>query len=228
MTAATGQTPPASLSARPLRLSMLVPTLLVDVAAPIALFKGLEAVGVAPIWALAAGCAPPVLNNLRVWISARRLDPVGILMMASIASGPVATLITGEIASRIVTDCLLNCAWGLAFLGSLLFTRPAMFFLIRALVAGEDASRTEAWNGLWRYATFRSALRSITAMWGLVYFAEVLIELTLARGLRPDTVLTIAPLMNAGGTLGLIVLTRLRLRALRGRLERVERLTWPL
>jgi hypothetical protein len=207
---------------------MLVPTLLVDVAAPIALFKGLEAVGVAPIWALAAGCAPPVLNNLRVWISARRLDPVGILMMASIASGPVATLITGEIASRIVTDCLLNCAWGLAFLGSLLFTRPAMFFLIRALVAGEDASRTEAWNGLWRYATFRSALRSITAMWGLVYFAEVLIELTLARGLRPDTVLTIAPLMNAGGTLGLIVLTRLRLRALRGRLERVERLTWPL
>jgi hypothetical protein len=228
VTAATDQTAPASPATRPFRLAMLVPTLVIDVAAPIALFKGLEAFGVSPIWALAGGCAPPVLNNLRAWLRSRRLDPVGILMMASIASGPVAALISGEISSRIITDCLLNSAWGLVFLGSLLPPRPAMFFLIRSLVAGEDASRTETWDRLWRYTVFRSALRSITAMWGLVYFAEVLIELGLARGLTPDAVVSLAPLMNVSGTLGLIVLTRLRMRAMRTRLERVEQLTWPL
>jgi len=228
MTAATDPTTPANPTARPFRFAMLVPTLVVDVALPIALFKGLQALGIPPLWALAAGCAPPVLNNLRVWVRSRRLDPVGILMMASIASGPVAALITGQISSRIATDCLLNSAWGLAFLGSLLFSRPAIFYLIRALVAGEDASRTEIWNGLWRYATFRSAMRRITAAWGLVYFAEVLVELGLARALTADTVVTFVPLMNVGGTLGLIVFTRLAMQAARRRLERLEHLKWPL
>ena len=82
----------------------------------------------------------------------------------------------------------------MAFLGSLLLSRPAMFFLIRALMAGEDASRTETWNGLWRYGAFRSTLRSITAIWGGFYFAGLLIELALTRVLTVDTVVTIGPL----------------------------------
>jgi hypothetical protein len=226
--AATHQTAPASPAPRPFRFAMLVPTLAVDVAAPIAIFKGLEALGIPPIWALAAGCVPPVLNNLRVWLQSRRLDPVGILMMASIASGPVASLISGSIASRIVTDCLLGGAWGLAFLGSLAFSRPAMFYLIRALVAGEDAERTQTWNGLWRYAAFRRTLRSITAVWGGFYFAGVLIELGLTRLLTVETVVTIGPIMNLAQTLLLIVFTRLAMQAMRRRLERREHLIWPL
>jgi hypothetical protein len=219
---------PANRSPRPFRLTMLIPTLVVSVVLPIAILKTLERFGVSPIWALAAGCVPPLLNNLRLWMTSRRLDPVGILMMASIGSGVAASLVSGDIASRIVTDCLLNGAWGLAFLGSLAFWRPAMFFIIRPLVAAEDASRTEIWNGLWRYPLFRRALRLITAAWGVVYFAEVLSEAGLARVLRPETVVTLAPLVNAGATLGLIVLTRQGMRAMRQRLERQEHLIWPL
>jgi len=227
MTLTHPETPRAS-SAKSFRFTMLVPTLLVSVAAPIAIFKGLEAFGVAPVWALTAGCVPPMLNNLRVWIAARRLDPVGILMMASIAGGPVASLVSGSIASRIVTDCLMSSAWGLAFLGSLILSRPAMFYLIRSLVAGEDASRTETWNGLWRYGAFRSTLRSITAVWGASYFAALLAELALTRVLTVDTVVTIGPLMSLGVTVGLIVFTRLRMKAMRERLELKEHLRWPL
>jgi hypothetical protein len=219
---------PAAPTARQFRFAMLVPTLLVSVAAPIAVFKGLEAVGVAPAWALAAGCVPPLLNNLRTWLKSRRLDPVGILMMASIAGGPVAALISGSIASRIVTDCIMSSAWGLAFLGSLVFSRPAMFYLIRALVAGDDTSRTEIWNGLWRYAGFRRTLRGITAIWGASYFAGIAIELALTRGLGVDTVVTFAPLLSLGITVGLIAFTRLRMKAMRERLELKEHLKWPL
>lgn len=227
MTEAVHPTPPVP-AARPFRLAMLIPTLVVDGVLPIGLFKGLEAAGVAPVWALAAGCVPPVLNNLRVWRQARRIDIVGILITASIASGVVAPLVTGRLGSRIVTDCLLNCGWGLAFLGSLALEKPVIFFLIRALVAGDDASRTAAWDGLWRHRNFCAAMRGLTAIWGAVYFAQVAIELSLARLAKPDTVVTVAQVMSLGGTLALLVFTRLYMHGVRTRLERREGLTWPL
>lgn len=226
--ATTDQTALAAPAPRPFRLAMLVPTLLMNVAAPIGILIALERMGVSPIWALAGGCIPPVLGNLRLWMKSRRLDPVGILIMASMASGVVGSLVSGDISFRIVTDCLLSAAWGLAFFGSLLFSRPAMFFMIQPLVTGEDAARMEIWNGLWRYAGFRSAMRSITATWGVIYFAQVLIELGLARALTPATVVTVSPIVGAAATLGLIAFTRFRMRAMRTRLERVEHLAWPL
>lgn len=218
----------ASPATRPFRLAMLVPTLVVSVAAPIAIFKGLEAAGVAPVWALAAGCLPPIANNLRVWLKSRRIDPVGLVMMASIAGGPAASLISGSLASRIAADCVLGAAWGMAFLGSLLLARPVLFYLIRALVAGEDATRIGIWNGLWRYAAFRGTLRSLTATWGAFYVAGVMIELGLTQVMTIDTVVTIGPLINLGATLLLVALTRLRMRTMRRRLERDEGLAWPL
>jgi hypothetical protein len=227
MIAATDQAAPTP-AVRPFRLAMLIPTLVVSVALPIAIFKTLEALGVAPVWALAAGCVPPVVNNLREWITSRRLDPVGILIMGSIASGVAASLILGNIGSRIVTDCLMSSAWGLAFLGSFIFSRPASFYLIRSLVAGDDTSRTQIWNGLWRYGAFRSAMRSITAAWGAVYFVQVLIELGLARVLTAETVVTVMPIISTAGTLGLIVIARMAMQAMRRRLERLEHLKWPL
>jgi hypothetical protein len=221
-------TMPANPTAKPFRFAMLVPTLVINVVVPIGILKGLEWFGVPKVWALAWGCLPPALNNLRIWIGSRRLDPVGILMMASIASGTMASLVAGDIFYRVVADVLLNTTWGLVFLASLLLSRPLIFFIIRPIVTGEDASRNEVWNGLWRYTVFRSAMRLITAVWGMVFFAQVLIELGLARLLTPETVVTISPLMGVGATLALIVFTRQRMRTARERLEIVEHLKWPL
>jgi len=222
------QSTPANPTIRPFRFAMLVPTILVDVVAPIGILKTLEWSGVPTIWALAGGCVPPALNNLRIWQTSRRLDPVGILMMASITSGTVASLVAGNVFYRIVTDAFLNGTWGLVFLASLLINRPLIFFIIRPIVTGEDASRNEIWNGLWRYAGFRSAMRLITAVWGIVFFAQVLTEVGLARVLTPETVVTISPLMGVGATLALIMFTRQRMRTARERLELVEHLKWPL
>lgn len=228
MTVATGQTTSAGRAPRSFRLAMFVPTLLVDVIAPIAIFKTLGWLGATPVWALAGGCVPPLLNNLRTWTRSRRLDPVGILIMASMATGVMGSIISGNLGSRIVTDCVIGSAWGAAFLGSLIVGRPVLFFLIRAVVAGEDAERTDIWNSLWHYAAFRSAMRSMTAACSLIYFARVLITLVLAQALTTDAMATIAPLMSTGGTLGLFVLIRFGMQAMRRRLEARENLKWPL
>jgi hypothetical protein len=225
---ATVHTASAPAAPRRFRFSMLIPTLLVDVAAPIAILKGLEALGVPPVWALAAGCVPPAANNLRTWIANRRVDPAGILIMISMATGVAGSIISGNLGSKILTDCLVSSAWGFGFLGSLLMGRPAPFYLIRALVAGEDGARIEAWNGLWRYAAFRSTQRWLAVAWGLSYFAGIALELVLVRLVSLDTLVTIGPVMGLGTTVLLIVYTRWRIRRVRARLECDENLQWPL
>ena len=71
-------------------------------------------------------------------------------------------------------------------------------------------------------------MRSITAVWGVSYFAGILVELGLTRVVTVDTVVTIGPLINIGVTLLLVVFTRLGMNAMRKRFERVEHLKWPL
>lgn len=217
-----------SQAAKPFRITMILPTLIVDGVVPIAIYKGLEHYGVSPAWALAGGCAVPALNNLRTWIVSRQLDPIGLLIMASIASGAVASVVSGNIFWRVVTDCVLNAAWGSAFLISLLFARPVLFYLIREVVAGNDASRAESWNSLWNVKLVRGTLRRMTAIWAAVYFLEILIEIVLARTQTADTVVTVASIMNTVGTLALIMLTHRTMRATRARYEREENVAWPL
>ncbi|HTQ14456.1 MAG TPA: VC0807 family protein [Rhizomicrobium sp.] len=221
----SGQTEPV---ARPFRIAMLLPTLVVDGVLPVAIFLALKHFGVFPAWALAIGCVPPALNNLRTWVISRQLDPLGILIMASIASGAVASVVSGNVSYRIVTDCVLNAGWCLAFLVSLLFARPVLFYLIREVVAAGDASRAESWNGLWQNAMFRSGLRSLTAIWSAVYGTEILIEIALAYTQTAATVVAIASIMNTGATLALIAFTHRRMKSIRIRYEREEERSWPL
>jgi intracellular septation protein A len=224
----TDQPTPAGLAARPFRFAMLIPTLAVDVAAPIATFKLLEWLGVPPIWAIAGGGLPPALNNLRIWLHSRRIEPVGILVVATIAIGTVASLISNNLFYTLIKDSFLTGAFGLVFIGSSFVGRPLMFYIIRQFVAGEDDSRNQIWNNLWNYAVFRFTIRFITVTWGLVYIAEALTRVGLAIMLPPDQVVTISPILSFGATLLLIMFTRLRMRSMRERFELMEHLRWPL
>jgi intracellular septation protein A len=223
---AIDQTPPPT--ARPFRFAMLIPTLLVDVVAPIAIFKLLESFGVSPIWALASAALAPALNNLRIWIMSRRIEPLGIMVVAFGVIGMVASLVSGNLFYSLIKDSFLTGAFGLVFLASLFFGRPLMFYLIRQFVAGEDETRNQIWKDLWRYAAFRSVMRQLTIMWALIYIVEALVRVGLALSLTPDAVVTISPIMGFGATLILISLTRRRMRAVRERLEQFEHLKWPL
>ncbi|HUB84867.1 MAG TPA: VC0807 family protein [Rhizomicrobium sp.] len=214
-------------AAKPFRISMLLPTLIVDGIVPIAIYKGLEHYGVSPAWALAGGCTVPALNNLRTWIVSRQLDPIGLLIMASIASGAAASVVSGDVFWRVVTDCVLNAAWGSTFLISLFFARPVLFYLIREVVAGNDTSRAGIWEGLWNAGLIRHTLRWMTGIWAAVYLAQILIEVALARTLAADTVVTVASIVNTACTLALILFTHRTMRATRTRFEREEG-PWPL
>src|SRR5215471_5437523 len=75
----------------------MLPTLVFDVAMPIIAFTVLTRYGVSTLWALVAGGIFPAANNLRVWATSRRLEPLGIIVMTFLAIGTVASLISGSV-----------------------------------------------------------------------------------------------------------------------------------
>jgi len=200
----------------------MMPTLVLDMAMPIIVFNSLTHYGISILWALVAGGLSPALNNLRLWVKSRRLEPLGIIVMSFLVIGTVTSLISGNVFFALIKESFLTATFGFICLGSLLAERPLMFYIIRQFVAGDDPDRLQWWNGLWRYSDFRDALRLVTTVWGLAYLAEALLRVGFATFLSPAQVVAISPVMAFGVLVALIAWTRRFMLALRERRVREQ------
>lgn len=219
--------PPPAVPRAPhrIRLAMMLPTLICDVALPIILFNVLTRYGVPILWALAAGGLPPAVNNLRVWVISRRLEPLGIIVMAFLAIGTAASLISGSVFFALVKESLLTGTFGLLCLLSLFAKRPLLFSINRQFVAGDDPSLIAWWNGLWDILEFRAAIRFVTLVWGIAYILEAFVRVIMALTLSPATVVTVSPVMALSVMVALIAWNRRYLLAVRER--RMRNLSAP-
>ena len=195
----------------------MMPTLIVDVAMPIIAFNLLTHYGVSTLWALVAGGLFPALNNLRVWATSRRLEPLGIIVMTFLVIGTAASLISGSVFFALIKESFLTATFGFICFASLLSERPLMFYINRQFVAGDDPVKLEWWNGLWQYPHFRAAQRTVTAVWGVAYLAEAVLRVVFALIMSPAEVVSISPIMAFAVTIALIVWTRRYMLALRDR-----------
>jgi len=205
----------------------MLPTLFFDVAMPIVVFQLLTRSGAPTLWALVAGGLSPAINNLRIWVKSRRLEPLGIIVMTFLAVGTAVSLISGSVFIALIKESFFTATFGLICLGSLLARRPLMFHLMRQFVAGDDPARIAWWNGLWQYPHFRAAQRRVTAVWGTVYLAEALLRIGFALLLSPAQVVTVSPVMAFGALVALITWTRRHMLALRERRLREQEARSP-
>jgi len=196
-----------------------------DVAMPIVAFNVLVHYGVPTLWALVAGGLFPALNNVRVWIKSRKLEPLGIIVMSFLAVGTAASLISGSVFFTLIKESFLTATFGFMCLGSLMTERPLMFYINRQFVAGDDPVKLEWWNGLWEFPHFRAAQRLVTAVWGIVYIVEALVRVGFALVMSPAQVVAISPVMAFGVTIALIVWTRRYMLAMRDRRIRETQLS---
>jgi intracellular septation protein A len=212
--------PPGNFS-----FAQMLPTLVIDVAMPIVAFNVLTHLGVSTLWALVAGGIFPAINNLRVWVRSRRLEPLGIIVMTFLVVGTAASLISGSVFFALIKESFLTATFGFICLGSLLAERPLMFYINRQFVAGDDPVRLEWWNGLWELPNFRAAQRFVTVVWGIAYIIEAAVRVVFALVLSPAEVVAISPVMGFGVTIALIAWTRRYMLALRERRIREEQLS---
>jgi hypothetical protein len=185
----------------------LAPTLVVNGVLPYALFQVLTGRGVTTIQALVATSVFPLAWTLVAWVRHRHLDAIGTISLVLIALGLVTSLISGDARFYLVKESFLTGAVGIAFLGSLLLPRPAIFWLGRPMATGGDPARVAWWTGLWQYEPFRHGMRLITAVWGAGLTAEASVRVVLALLAPPATVLAVSPFLGFGTTAVLLLWT---------------------
>src|SRR5216684_1894613 len=86
----------------------MLPALVFDVAIPIVVFNVFTRYGVPTLWALVAGGLSPAINNLRVWVKSRRLEPLGIIVITFLAIGTAASVISGSVFVALIKDSFLT------------------------------------------------------------------------------------------------------------------------
>lgn len=155
-------------------------TLLVDLAAPLAIYYGLHAAGVDDLTALALGAAPPALKVAVTVVRGRRVEPVAAAVLVVMTLGLMVSLITGDPRELLVRNALLSLPFGLWTLATLWLRRPLTFQATQTLLPHRAALMDELWEGDPR---FRRAWRSITVMWGGVLLLDCALRVVMAAAL---------------------------------------------
>ena len=97
--------------AAPVRSGHPVRALVLDVAAPIAVFYGIRAAGGSVWLALAAGGIFPAASTIAGLATRRRVDVTGAVMLAALAASTAFSLISGSPRALLARDGLVTAGW---------------------------------------------------------------------------------------------------------------------
>ncbi|WP_345531389.1 VC0807 family protein [Viridibacterium curvum] len=155
--------------------------------------------------ALLVSAAPPLLWALVELIRRRTLDALSMLVLGGIGLSLIAMLMGGTPRLLLLRESLISGLIGLAFLVSVPFAKPLVYFLARATAARQDSAAQSDFDAWWQLAPSRQLLRGITLGWGIGLTAEALVRALLAWHMEPEDFLLYSPFVSYG-LIGLLLL----------------------
>jgi hypothetical protein len=165
-----------------------------DIAGPLAAYSLLRAAGLSAVTALVLSGALPAVGVIAGLIRHRRVDAIGVLVLAGIAVGTVLGLVSGNPRLVLVEGSVPTAVFGLLCLGSLWASRPLIYrFAVEFIGAGTPKGRD--FESLWQYHGFRHAFRLYTVVWGVAYLAEAAARVIVVETTSTGTALTVSKVM---------------------------------
>jgi hypothetical protein len=154
-----------------------------------------------------AGAFPAAWVALQ-WIRTRRIDPIGLITLFGFVVGVTASELLGGNAFVLkVRDSAFTALFGIACFISLRTRRPMMFYIGRAMSAGEDDRKVAAYDELWEIPEAQRVFRVITTTWGFGLLVEAGVRVLLAIALPTGAFLAVAPVWAAIAFGGLFAFT---------------------
>jgi hypothetical protein len=169
---------------------------------------------------LILGSSFPAILEVVSYVRHRRFDPVSTLNLAALAVSVVIATLGGSARFILVRESLVTGAIGAGFLVSLLFRKPALFYLGRQFVTGNLPDRVLRYTAAWdAVPDMRVALRTTTAVWGIAFLLEVAVRVVLVFHVSTQQALAVGPIVFYTMILMVIAWTVSYVRRTRPRIE---------
>jgi hypothetical protein len=165
-----------------------------DVAGPLVAYQLLRSAGQSAVTALVLSGILPALGIAIKLVKRRRIDAVGILVLAGIAVGTILGLVTHDPKLVLMEGSAGTALFGLACLGSLRTSRP-LIYRFALEFKGEDTPQGQEFSSLWQYPAFRHAFNLFTIVWGATYLAEAAARVALVELTSTSTALAVSKFM---------------------------------
>ena len=161
---------------------------ILDVAAPLAAYSLLRSAGLTAVTALLLSGVFPALGVTVGAIQNRRLDVVGVLVLAGIVVGSVLGLVTHSTRLLLVEGSVPTAIFGVACLGSLWARQPLMFsFALES--TGPGTAKGREMTRLWQHDGYRRVFRIITVVWGVGFLLEAALRVVVVYNTSTGTAL---------------------------------------
>jgi hypothetical protein len=187
---------------------MLV-TLLCDLVGPVGGYYLLRAFAVAPVWALTLSGLPPALRVLYLAARHRRVDGMGVFVLAIVAIGFLTSVLTGDARLQLVRGAWFSVLIGVWMLASLwIGRRPTTYQATLALLPGRAGALEARWADT---PSFRRVWWVLTVVWGAGGLLHSGLSIAMAYTLPVDVVPGLDTALSIGSFVVLQVVTQLLL-----------------
>ncbi|MFE3329608.1 VC0807 family protein [Streptomyces sp. NPDC059176] len=160
-------------------------TLLCDVVLPVGLYYVLRSAGLGELASLLISAAAPALSTGYTIVKQRKVDSVGLFVIAILVLAGLGSLISGSPRLALARGGWFTGLIALWILGSLFTSRPFTYRALKTLLPG----KSQALEGFWRTdPQFRRIWRGLTVLWGCGLLVDAALRVVMAYTLPVDTV----------------------------------------
>jgi len=153
------------------RLRSIAMIAIFDIGGPLLAYNLLRSNGFSTVAALILSGLFPVVGMIVGFIGHRRVDAVGVLVLAGIVVGAILGLVSRNPKLVLDEGSVSTGVFGLICLGSLATDKPMMYRFALEFM-GPDTERGREFADLRQYKEFRRAFVVITVVWGAAYLVE--------------------------------------------------------
>jgi hypothetical protein len=155
----------------PGRLRQIAMILVFDLGGPLLAYALLRSAGMSAVTALVISGVLPALGIGLGALLDRRLDVIGLIVLAGLVVGTVLGLTSHNARLYLLEGSVPSAVFALGCLFSLRLRLP-LIYRLAVEILGPDTPKGRDVTAAWRYPGFRRAFRVITVAWGVGYLIE--------------------------------------------------------